>query len=50
MYSLPSTKNAKKVVLDETVVSGENQPYVIYESDEAQIALEQQQSRATGSD
>ena len=50
MYDLPSSKNAKKVVLDETVVSGENKPYVIYESSEAEAALEQQQSRATGSD
>ena len=50
MYDLPSSKNAKKVVLDETVVTGENKPYVIYESTEAEVALEQQQSRATGSD
>ena len=34
MYDLPSNKNAKKVVLDAAVVSGDNEPYVIYETDD----------------
>jgi ATP-dependent Clp protease ATP-binding subunit ClpX len=52
MYELPSTTNAKKVVVDESVVTGETKPYFIYESDEAPtVNIEQQQAqRATGSD
>jgi len=34
MYDLPSMKNATKVVVDEAVVTGETEPYVIYESKE----------------
>jgi ATP-dependent Clp protease ATP-binding subunit ClpX len=34
MYDLPAMANAKKVVVDEAVVTGENKPYVIYESDD----------------
>ncbi len=34
MYDLPSMTNATKVVVDETVVTGEAQPYVIYETEE----------------
>lgn len=34
MYDLPSMKNATKVVVDETVVTDETKPYVIYESEE----------------
>jgi ATP-dependent Clp protease ATP-binding subunit ClpX len=52
MYDLPSTTNAKKVVVDEAVVTGETKPYVIYESDEAPtVNIEKQQApRPTGSD
>jgi ATP-dependent Clp protease ATP-binding subunit ClpX len=52
MYDLPSTTSAKKVVVDEAVVTGETQPYVIYESDETPtVNIEQQQPpRPTGSD
>ena len=52
MYDLPSTSNAKKVVVDEAVVTGETKPYVIYESDEAPtVNIEKQQApRPTGSD
>jgi ATP-dependent Clp protease ATP-binding subunit ClpX len=49
MYDLPSSDNAKKVVVDEAVVTGENQPYIIYESDESpDISIEQPSK--TGSD
>jgi ATP-dependent Clp protease ATP-binding subunit ClpX len=34
MYDLPSTTNATKVVVDETVVTGETKPYIIYETEE----------------
>ena len=52
MYDLPSSTNAKKVVVDEAVVMGETTPYVIYESDDPPtVSLEQQRlPRATGSD
>jgi ATP-dependent Clp protease ATP-binding subunit ClpX len=38
MYELPSMSNVSKVVVDEGVVTGETQPYVIYESDDTQDA------------
>jgi ATP-dependent Clp protease ATP-binding subunit ClpX len=51
MYDLPSATNAKKVVVDEAVVTGENKPYVIYESEETPtVNIEQQEQRPTGSD
>ncbi|MCH8867753.1 MAG: ATP-dependent Clp protease ATP-binding subunit ClpX [Proteobacteria bacterium] len=51
MYDLPSATNAKKVVVDEAVVTGETKPYVIYESDETPTEnIEQQPPRSTGSD
>jgi ATP-dependent Clp protease ATP-binding subunit ClpX len=34
MYQLPSEKDVSKVVVDESVVNGESQPYLIYESKE----------------
>ncbi|MCL4115158.1 UNVERIFIED_CONTAM: hypothetical protein GTU68_035888 [Idotea baltica] len=34
MYDLPSEKDVSKVVVDESVVNGESQPYLIYESKE----------------
>ena len=57
MYDLPSAANAKKVVVDEAVVMGDNPPYVVYESDESDepdesptVNIEkQQQQRLTGS-
>jgi ATP-dependent Clp protease ATP-binding subunit ClpX len=52
MYDLPSMTNATKVVVDEGVVNGETKPYVIYESEEAQqdIVEEEAEPRPTGSD
>ncbi|MEJ2602620.1 MAG: ATP-dependent Clp protease ATP-binding subunit ClpX [Gammaproteobacteria bacterium] len=50
MYELPSASNARKVVVDEAVVTGETKPYVIYETEEvAPVALEDEH-RPTGSD
>ncbi len=50
MYDLPSDDNAKKVVVDESVVTGENRPYIIYESDEPSTVNIEQPPRPTGSD
>jgi ATP-dependent Clp protease ATP-binding subunit ClpX len=50
MYDLPSSTSAKKVVVDEAVVTGETQPYVIYESDETPTVNIEQPQRPTGSD
>ena len=52
MYDLPSATRAKKVVVDESVVTGETKPYVIYESDESPtVNIEvQRPPRPTGSD
>ncbi len=33
MYDLPSMESVSKVVIDESVIEGENEPYIIYESD-----------------
>ncbi len=44
MYDLPSSTGAKKVVVDEAVVTGENPPYVIYESEEPTVDVEQQEA------
>ena len=50
MYDLPSSTTAKKVVLDEAVVIGETEPYIIHESEEAPDVDVEQQRRYTGSD
>ncbi len=36
MYDLPSTEGVSKVVIDESVVEGSNQPYLVYEGGEPQ--------------
>jgi len=38
MYDLPSAENVSKVVIDEAVISGDAQPYLIYEGGEYQKA------------
>jgi ATP-dependent Clp protease ATP-binding subunit ClpX len=37
MYDLPSLENVSKVVVDESVVTGENAPYIIYEGGEKKL-------------
>jgi len=32
MYDLPSLENVSKVVVDETVIAGDAEPYILYES------------------
>jgi len=51
MYELPSMTNAKKVVVDEAVVTGETMPYIIHESDDTTplVAIDEGQL-STGSD
>ena len=34
MYELPSMENVSKVVVDESVISGESDPYIVYDSTE----------------
>ncbi len=38
MYDLPSMDNVSKVVVDASVIAGENKPYVIYDGVEKQVA------------
>lgn len=38
MYDLPSMDNVSKVVIDETVISGESKPILIYQNNEDQAA------------
>ena len=40
MYQLPSTENVSKVVVDETVIQGESQPILIYDSGEQAAGAE----------
>jgi ATP-dependent Clp protease ATP-binding subunit ClpX len=44
MYDLPTMQNVIKVVVDESVVEGDRQPYFIYQTED------EQEQRATGSD
>ncbi len=52
MFDLPSSTNARKVVVDEAVVTGDTKPYIIYESEETPtVNIERQRPpRPTGSD
>jgi ATP-dependent Clp protease ATP-binding subunit ClpX len=50
MYELPSSDTAKKVVVDEAVVVGETQPYIVFESAETPEEELEEQPRPTGSD
>jgi len=40
MYELPSTDNISKVVVDESVVQGESDPYLVYESEKRKASSE----------
>ena len=48
MYDLPSSTSARKVVLDEAVVVGETQPYVIHESEEPALVDIEPRRHSTG--
>ena len=47
MFDLPSSETAKKVVLDASVVNGENDPYIIHETEKKDTKKES--IRRTGS-
>jgi len=51
MYELPSMASARKVVVDEAVVTGETMPYIIHESDDTTplVTIDEEQL-STGSD
>jgi ATP-dependent Clp protease ATP-binding subunit ClpX len=50
MYDLPSLRNARKVVVDEAVVTGETRPYIIFESEEsAPLRAVPEERRVAGS-
>jgi ATP-dependent Clp protease ATP-binding subunit ClpX len=38
MFELPSLDNVSKVVIDESVIAGENAPILIYEDQSADMA------------
>ncbi|HSC47097.1 MAG TPA: ATP-dependent Clp protease ATP-binding subunit ClpX [Gammaproteobacteria bacterium] len=38
MYDLPSMENVSKVVIDESVINGDNKPYIMYEREKRQLA------------
>ena len=50
MYDLPSLKNVGKVVVDESVILGDSKPYLVYRSDDSQVAAAPEIRRAAGSD
>ncbi|RMF99150.1 MAG: ATP-dependent Clp protease ATP-binding subunit ClpX [Gammaproteobacteria bacterium] len=51
MYDLPGLTNARKVVVDESVVTGETKPYIIFESDDTTPLMQLDEERLpTGSD
>jgi ATP-dependent Clp protease ATP-binding subunit ClpX len=37
MYDLPSMENVSKVVIDESVINGDNKPYIMYEREKKQL-------------
>ena len=50
MYELPSLRNVQKIVVDETVILGENKPYVLYGASEDARLSAVEEHRPTGSD
>jgi ATP-dependent Clp protease ATP-binding subunit ClpX len=39
MYDLPSMENVSKVVVDGSVIAGENEPFIIYDGVDKQLAV-----------
>ena len=48
MYELPSMRNVGKVVIDETVIEGQTQPYIVYRSDAPATPALEEPRRASG--
>jgi len=42
MYSIPSEKNVAKIVVDESVISGESEPLLVYESQDSKKAVSEE--------
>jgi ATP-dependent Clp protease ATP-binding subunit ClpX len=40
MYEIPSADNISKVVIDESVIMGESEPYIVYENDQQAVSGE----------
>ncbi|MEE8342854.1 MAG: ATP-dependent Clp protease ATP-binding subunit ClpX [Gammaproteobacteria bacterium] len=40
MYDLPSLENVRKVVVDEAVIRGESEPYMVFDSSEQRVAAD----------
>ena len=49
MYELPSMRNVSRIVIDETVIDGQTQPYVVYGTDDGRLASVDEPRRASGS-
>src|SRR6187397_868973 len=49
MYELPSMKNVSKVVVDDTVIEGHQEPYIVYKSDTATTTDDAAPRRVSGS-
>src|SRR5476649_2130840 len=48
MYELPAMKNVGKIVIDESVIEGHSQPYVVYKTEEPRPATVDEPRRASG--
>jgi ATP-dependent Clp protease ATP-binding subunit ClpX len=48
MYELPAMRNVVKVVIDESVIEGATQPYVVYRSDDGRLGSVDEPRRASG--
>lgn len=40
MYELPSSENIRKVVIDESVILGESEPFLVYEAEKKKASAE----------
>ena len=49
MYDLPSLRNVQKVVVDETVIEGHTQPYIVYKAEPAAGAADPPVRKVSGS-
>jgi len=47
MYELPAMRNVGKIVIDESVIEGHTQPYIVYKSEEPHTAVDEPR-RASG--
>jgi ATP-dependent Clp protease ATP-binding subunit ClpX len=50
MYKIPSEEGVTKVVVDESVISGETEPLLVYESNEVEQSEPKKKQRAVPDD